>query len=357
MTSNDWLNTTMPQYRLLTSTGLTLTGDENRNILSGKSGDDILSGLGGADTLSGNGGSDILVGGQGADDLWGGAGSDWAYYGQSSVGVTVNLALGTGTGGHAQGDRLHSIESVLGSIGADRLTGDGNQNSLYGMAGADVLAGGAGNDELMGGRGADTLDGGSGSDWASYRTAHDRIFIDLSKGTASGDEAAGDRLISIENLEGSAYADILSGNSRNNVFMGQGGEDILHGRYGADRLSGGAGNDFITGDQGNDIIDGGRGNDMIDGGTGEDVIRGGAGNDTIYGGPDPDVVVYDCAWKDLKATYDGSDYSVWVVAPDGTDHVFDALYIATTTGTYHFDVSSLRWIFDSAKTGDGWLGI
>ena len=149
--------------------------------------------------------------------------------------------------------------------------------------------------------------------------------------------------------------DTLRGDDGNDVLPGCGGSDTLHGLGGDDWLSGGKGRDFILGGSGEDIILGGRGGDTIDAGTGSDLVKGGAGNDLIYGGPDPDVIIYDFAWEDITATYDGSDYSIWIAAPDGLDHVFSALTFATQTGTYRFDVPAQEWVYVSAMTGDGWL--
>jgi hypothetical protein len=51
----------------------------------------------------------------GADRLDGGTGVDTVIYGDSNVGVGVNLATGYGYGGTAEGDTLIGIENVLGS--------------------------------------------------------------------------------------------------------------------------------------------------------------------------------------------------------------------------------------------------
>ena len=66
-----------------------------------------------------------------------------------------NLATGTASGGHADGDILVNIENLIGSRFDDSLTG----NAL-----ANVLSGGGGDDRLNGGAGHDTLTGGLGSD-------------------------------------------------------------------------------------------------------------------------------------------------------------------------------------------------
>jgi len=109
-----------------------------------------LTGSAFADRLTGDDGGNWLDGGASADTLYGGEGFDRAIYAGSDAGVTVNLATGTGRGGHAEGDVLTGIENLTGSAFADRLTGDGCNNRLDGGAGVDLLNGGAGNDRLTG---------------------------------------------------------------------------------------------------------------------------------------------------------------------------------------------------------------
>lgn len=247
-----------------------------------------------------------------------------------------------------------ALQTVLFG-GDDTLHGDAGNDTLDGCAGADIISSGSGNDILTGGTGADMLYGGDGRDEASYRYSEFGIAIDLSTGTTSGGDATGDHLTGIEMVEGSKHVDSITGDARDNALFGLGGGDQLHGDSGDDRIEGGGGRDFITGSDGIDLLLGGNGNDLIDAGTGCDIISGGAGNDVIYGGPDPDVIVYDFAWKDLHVHYEDSDYSIWVEAPDGTDHVFTALTYATATGTYRYDVPTAEWVFVSAMTGADWI--
>ncbi|MGL4962774.1 MAG: calcium-binding protein [Inquilinus sp.] len=123
-------------------------GDGGRNILEAVGGDDVLDGRGGSDVLRGGAGADQLNGG-------GGEGSDTVSYYLSSIGVTVDLATGTGHGGEAEGDTLTGFEILSGSQGDDSLTGDTLANTLQGWNGSDVLTGGGGKDMLFGGAGAD----------------------------------------------------------------------------------------------------------------------------------------------------------------------------------------------------------
>ncbi len=108
---------------------------------------------GARNVISGNG----LDGGGGTNVL------DYSLYG--TPGVTLNLQTGSATaiGGGAAG-KVANISIVIGTSGADTLTGGAGNDVLIGGAGADTLTGGAGRDLLIGGSGADQLDGGSGED-------------------------------------------------------------------------------------------------------------------------------------------------------------------------------------------------
>ena len=228
-------------------------------------GDGRLVGSLGNDTLEGGPGNGDLEGHAGADMLDGGDGWDTANYRYSDAGVTVNLATGTGQGGHAAGDTLASIEAINGSSHADHLTGDDGSNGLHG------------------GSGADTIDGGEGSDHVGYWGSDAGVTVNLATGTGQGGHAEGDTLTSIEQLHGSNYADHLIGDAEDNFFWGRDGDDTLEG---------GAGNDHLEGDAGNDMLDGGAGNDYLAGGEGADVLDGGAGYDTAdYGASDAGVSV------------------------------------------------------------------
>ncbi|MDE2751862.1 MAG: calcium-binding protein, partial [Gemmatimonadota bacterium] len=291
--------------------------------LYGGDADDILSGGTGNDVLEGRGGNDWLHGGAGADTLDGGDGSDTASYSGSRRAVTVNLAARSASGGDADGDRLVSIENLIGSYRADTLTGD------------------AGDNVLEGGGGADTITGGGGSDTASYAGSRAAVTVNLATGSNSGGDAQGDTLTGIKNLIGSAHADTLTGDAGDNVFRGgpgidtitcgagndtldysdspalvrvnlaagttdEGGsegdyfpeqdagfigtcenatgsnhDDWLNGSAADNVLRGGPGNDDLEGEFGTDTLHGGSGNDMLDGDGGADTLYGGPGNDTL----------------------------------------------------------------------------
>jgi len=205
--------------------GDTLDGVEN---LSGSQANDNLAGNAGANILRGGDGNDVLRGGAGADRLDGGAGTDTASYNESTAGVTVDLAVGTGFGGNAQGDTLVGIENLTGS-------NQGN-DSLSGNAGANTLAGWGGDDMLRGGAGADRLDGGVGVDTVSYYAGAVGVTVNLATGIGTGGDAQGDVLVSIENVAGSTGADQITGDALANVLNGSAGRDVLTGGAGADRF-------------------------------------------------------------------------------------------------------------------------
>ncbi len=132
--------------------------------VEGGAGNDTLIGGYGDDTLLGGADDDLIDGGTGADVIDGGTGEDTVDYSNSDAGVTVDLAAGTASGGHAEGDTITNVEAVTGSAFDDSLTGDGGPNTLVGGAGEDTLTGGGGADSLDGGSGFDVINGGDGDD-------------------------------------------------------------------------------------------------------------------------------------------------------------------------------------------------
>ena len=107
---------------------------------------DTLFGDDGANSFDGNDGDDVFEGRGGADDFRGEDGSDTASYAGAPAGVTADLAQTTQPG---EGDRFHTMESLIGSPFADTLTGNLDANRIDGGAGADVVAAGAGADTVQ----------------------------------------------------------------------------------------------------------------------------------------------------------------------------------------------------------------
>ncbi|GJM02808.1 MAG: hypothetical protein DHS20C08_13090 [Rhodomicrobium sp.] len=129
---------------------------------------------------------------------------------------------------------------IEGTANNDTLTGTEGDDTLSGLGGNDTLNGLGGDDLLIGGRGADLLDGGAGNDTADYSLAANGVTIFLTSaftspyGIGIGSEATLDRLVNIENVNGSERGDILFGNSEANEIFGQGGNDYLFGGAASD---------------------------------------------------------------------------------------------------------------------------
>ncbi len=239
------------------TTGGTITGSLQN---------DVIAGLGGSDTLSGGNGNDTLSGGLSSDSLNGGDGYDFASFLNAASGVTARLDYPSLNTGEAAGDSYTSIEGLIGSQFSDfLLVGDGQANYIAaldgddyaaGEAGNDTILGGEGNDQFWGGTGADSLDGGNGYDIARYDFAASGVVARLDGGANAG-EAAGDTYANIEALYGSAFGDYLIGDSAGNVLAGLGGADLLYGLAGNDILLGGGGADafaFNTAGFGTDTV-------------------------------------------------------------------------------------------------------
>jgi|GEM_PF-1766611 len=135
---------------------------------------------------------------------------------------------------------------VFGSdLSADTLSGGAGDDYLYAGDGDDQVSAGEGNDTLVGGSGAgdDSYNGGDGIDQIVYSSASLPIVVDLSLGTASGQDIDQDTLQGIENVLSGSGNDMLRGNDQDNILNGNAGDDLLIASLGADELVGGAGSD------------------------------------------------------------------------------------------------------------------
>ena len=389
-----------------------LTGNGAANVIEGRGGNDTLGGGADDDILIGGRGNDKLTGGSGNDtfkftsgdgkdtisDFSSGDKIDLSAYrslrfvtvksgdkntidlpGSAEITLT-NVEVANLTAGDIifynrdhdntlRGDSKDNTiwggdgnDTVSGSGGDDTLDGGAGDDTLKGDAGNDTLTGGAGNDVLEGGAGEDTLDGGAGDmDTLSYQgstkgtggNAGKGVTVTLnSPATGEGTHAADDTIANFENLIGSRYDDILTGDGSANVIEGGSGNDTLDGRGGNDTLEGGAGNDILmdsngtntlsyesssssvridlnrgtttggvtyiktssgghatgdkvtyghfvniigsrsgdtlTGNNSDNILDGRAGNDTLGGGGSNDTLKGDTGNDTLDGGAGDD---------------------------------------------------------------------
>lgn len=320
------------------------TGNALNNVISGGDLADTLSGLDGNDTLVGGIGTDTLLGGAGNDNLQGGddndildggLGNDAMAGGDGDDTYFVDSANTTATNGdtitEGGGAGLDTVQSTVTYTIFDAdvenlvLLGTANINGT-GNGSANVITGNAGNNVLTGGGGVDT---------ASYATAAAAVTVSLAIAGAQATGGAGsDTLVTMENLEGSAFGDTLTAGAGANLLNGGAGNDTLvatvdnvrdtldggadidtasYAAYGAnltvnlggaapivvggtgnnaansdvivniENFTGGGGNDTITGSTANNVLNGGGGNDTFNYqiGGGADTIVGGAGTDTL----------------------------------------------------------------------------
>ncbi len=154
---------------------------------------------------------------------------------------------------------------LLGTNRADVICGLSGNDRVNAKQGNDTVYGNDGNDRLMGLGGNDLIDGGPGTDTVTYAAALQAVRVDLSRHHATGQGT--DTFVSIENAEGSRFADVIAGST------------------GPNRLVGGLGNDTLNGVAGNDVLDGGPGADHLAGGPGTDRLLGGSGHDLCSQGP------------------------------------------------------------------------
>lgn len=227
--------------------------------------------------------------------------------------------------------------TLRGSNFEDFIEGLGGNDNLVGLEGGDDLFGGDGNDRLVGGGGEDFFIGGAGNDLldgrASRRDAlldldfdvvrYDRdgggrgVAVDLSRGTARDTHGNRDRLIDIEQVVGSAFADRLvstrAGNDDFESFVGRAGADTINGGTGLNDLdyfrdfdNGGRGAitvNFVTGratDGFGDVdtfsnitrVRLSQGADTMLGNNADNQVRAFGGNDRIDGGGGFDRVDY-----------------------------------------------------------------
>ena len=361
--------------------------------------------------LTGSANADVLAGDFRNNEISGGGGDDKIY---------------GGPGGGAD------------STNADMLMGEDGDDMIFGGAGDDTLMGGAGNDMLVGGAGADTYMGGAGSDMI-HADAMDTVingYGPVNDTNTDDDESVDDpmdidtlsyamvdnenetgitaaltgTITNIENIVGSKYDDVLTGDDQNNVIEGGRGRDDLDGGDGIDTLSyensddwvrvtlnntgdatasrghargdmaenfenimGSAYDDDLTGNDANNVLMGGDGDDEIVGSDGADTVEGGAGADELDGdhGNRPDGGGADQQERDAAdvLSYAGSDAGVTVNLAtasasgghaDGdtivTFEVETEVEVDGETETIETDVSTFEYVtgsmHDDRLTGD-----
>jgi Ca2+-binding RTX toxin-like protein len=182
---------------------------------------------------------------------------------------------------------------LIGTAGADTLSGKGEN---------DTITGGAGNDQLFGGDGDDTYfyNAGDGNDTISedWFAGNDRLVLGSGLTPANTTITRNGADITLNFADGGSVA--LLGEDRpynqgvEQIVFGDGttwSPQDLEGAYVAQQEASGA--TTLTGfDQRNDVLIGTAGSDTLSGKGGNDTITGGAGNDQLFGGDGDDTYFY-----------------------------------------------------------------
>ena len=206
---------------------VTRTGGDGADVLAADAAkSSLLQGGGGADSLIGGGlGNNTLIGGAGNDTYYVRSSRDTVVEqnegGADLVVASVDQTLG------ANVENLRMVDNALVGTGnslANRIQGQGGNETITGLGGNDTLQGEAGNDLVSGGDGDDYVYLGAGDD------------------TGSGGEGV----------------DYMTGGAGNDSLAGGGGKDTIQGELGADTMSGGLSGDvfaFNNGDLGTTVTD------------------------------------------------------------------------------------------------------
>ncbi|MFD7073371.1 hypothetical protein ACFV9G_04100 [Nocardioides sp. NPDC059952] len=281
---------------------MTKVGASTTENVIGTSGRDYLTGDAGVNRIDGGSGDDDVAGAGGRDSLDGGEGTDTVSYHTEPGPVRVDLSE---VGGPVAPDTLSGLEGVIGSNYDDKLTGDSGANALRGGRGDDVIDGGAGDDVIAGDEGRDT---------ASFASATAGVRASAATQVSAARGAGDDELVSIEDLEGSAYDDKLTGDGGSNT------------------LSGGAGNDTLAGVGGSDVVLGGAGDDDLSGGDGDDALRGDSGNDRVTGGNGIDRASFSTATSAVRANMTSTSGGAGTDSMTTVEALTGSKYSDTLTG-------------------------
>jgi len=307
-------------------------------------------------TIVGSAQSDTFIGGTTASlaTMDGAAGVNWVSYQYAASGAVLDLTAQGNNAGAAQYDRVANVENVLGSSFADTFFADGFANSFVGGGGVDVVsyaraATGLVIDQTGSGRGTGfaasdtyaaiativgsslsdtfiggsttslaTLAGGGGTDWISYRYLMSGVTVDLVDSTANGGGAQYDRLLNVENVLGSSFADTFFADGFANSFVGGGGVDIVsyaHATTGLliDQTAGNHGTDLASGDSYAGIA----------------TILGGAQSDTFIGGTTASLATMDGAagvnWVSYQYAASGATVDLTNQGNNGGAATYDRL--------------------------------
>jgi len=214
--------------------------------------------------LTGSSGNDTFVASNVANNFDGGAGSNTVSYAASNAGVTIDLVLGGGNGGYANGDTYLNIQNIIGSTADDMFIANGAANRFDGLGGTNTVSyakasdsigvvvdlvnnagsngfaagdtyaniqnviGSTNDDTFIASSVANVFDGLQGSDTVSYVYSNAGVTVNLVTGLGANGYATGDTYANLENVIGSSFDDLFVASSDVNSF--DGGTGTVHNR-------------------------------------------------------------------------------------------------------------------------------
>ena len=339
---------------------LELNGGDNNDTVIGSSGADLLTGGPGNDSIDANPGLDSIDlgdgddsntwnNGDGTDAVLGGIGNDRQIVNGATAGDVFTVVAGTApvnvrfdrTNLVPFGIDLTAVETLeVNGLGGDdnisagtlaaglialELNGGDNNDTVIGSSGADLLTGGLGNDSIDANPGLDSIDLGDGDDNNTWNNGdgtdavlggigNDRQIVN---GATAGDVftvVAGTAPVNVRFDRTNLVPFGIDLTAVETLEVnGLGGDDnISAGTLTAGlialELNGGDNNDSIVGSQGADLISGGPGNDVLDGS--DNPI---ATVDRVLGGDDDDIMTWNPGKDDdINIGGPGNDLSLIV---------------------------------------------
>jgi Ca2+-binding RTX toxin-like protein len=328
--------------------------------------------------------------------------------------VAVRLTAG-GTFSAAGWTFINWISSVnnefvflIGSTGAESLTGSSVDDVITGDVGADTMRGGGGNDQFNFNPGdvvaLEIIDGGSGNDLISVGNSESIDFsagtlisietVRLAQGaiaTFIGSQIGGSGILEVQGstnptpsgvvvngalvnlaaltftnwrvggkldtitINGTLGNDTLFGSSQPDTITSGSGFDLLVGGDGNDRLEGGFDSDTLYGGNGNDQIfamteaspTGSGANEVMAGEAGNDTLTGSQGSDYLYGGDDQDSLIGN-GGNDVLLGEGGSDTMDGGV---GNDYLYGGTGVNIMRGDNGIDVFISEGVSDLMEGG------
>jgi len=191
---------------------------------------------------------------------------------------------GDGTGDGSANEEIAASSGLIGTQGADALTGTDAGETIVALGGRDMVFAGDGHDNVIGGGGSDMLFGGGGNDRIFGEEGDD--FITAGDGDDTVFGGAGDDLIVAATGDGNDtyYGDGVNGETGNDTLdmsaitadtsvnlgtgyvnrgSAQSADSGLDALWSVENVVTGSGNDTITASNAVNVIDGGDGNDVF----------------------------------------------------------------------------------------------